>query len=238
MIELSKIEQPKIEEDVVGGGGFIWPTDVYDCTVKMAFYFESDGGAAAIHLNLEDNKTGKEVKQDIYFTNKKRETFYVKNGAKHDLPGFLQVANLCAVIDKATLPDTLKAHEIKTIMVYDYKERKEVPQDKEVLVTLLGKKLQIAVKHVVENKSIKNETTGKWEAVAGTKKERNELSTPFFSDTSLTAHEMMNKETEPKFKKAWLDKWKGEVIDKRKLKNDAPAETKTGSTEPKPSLFD
>jgi len=216
MFDLSQDEEVVVEKDSLGAGAQL-DSNVYDFTVDMAYVTESTSGAAAMNFVLKTD-SGAFHRETIYMTSGKakgQKTFYIHptTGKKHNLPGFTQVYNIVAITLNKSLKAAVDEAEQKTIMLYDYKVGKEVPTviDK-VLVNMIGKRVKLGLKVVVENKNAKN-SDGKYVATPE-KREYREISIAFFPDSNLTVKEKIDGEKDPQFYTKWLEKWEGQVQDK------------------------
>ncbi len=221
---LSKVVKPsqKVEEskDVVGGGGFVLPSDVYPATIKLAMLVQAKSGAIALEVHLEtDDK--KRIREQLYFVSKEGKTTFERDGKLHHLPAYttlddmIRVATECA----GTLADIIDAGddatEKVTVKLYDFDAKKEVPTEVDAITELHGKRVAVALLERKENKQKLNESTGNYED-SGDTREVNVIAKILDVGTGLTANEMAAGKTEPDFKNAWLDKWKDKVDDRSK----------------------
>lgn len=226
------IEQPK---DTLGGGFTVLETDVYPAVVKMAYAGKSRGGAQSvtIEFQLPDERTHKET---FYVTSgdaKGNKNYYESNGTRRYLPGFVTVDELCAVATGHLLADQETATKI--VKEYDFDAGGEIDKEVPALTDLIGKKVKLAIRKVVEFK--RKEIDGKWVDVDETR-EKNEVDKAFNED-GFTVNELMNKAEEAEFIDAWIEKNQGKVKDLTKGKKASPAGSGTGSPKaaPKKSLF-
>lgn len=203
------------ERDTLGGGSYIWESDVYPVTVAMAYLSESQSGATAVNLVFK-GKSG-ELRNQQYVTSNAANggrNYYEdkKTGEKHYLPGF-NIANaicLLAVGKELTQMTTSLRH----VPVYNSVAKAEVPTEVEVLTELLGKKLVIGVLKTRENKRAQD-STGTWVATSE-EKTFNEVDKIFDADKLLTVPEIRAQKTDPEFHAKWLEANKGRLNDKYK----------------------
>ena len=199
------------EKDVLGGGGSLLETGVYDFTIEMAYASKSAGGAAALNVHLKSD-SGATLRKAIYVTNKKGENFYIgKDGQKAYLPGFLLATNLCLLTVKKELHQVTP--EDKTIMLYDFDAKKELPTKAKVLVDLIGQRVTVSIVKEVVDKTAK-QGDGSY-APTGETREQNELS-KVFNEDGLTQLEKDSGATEAKFKAAWIAQYGDKKINKAK----------------------
>lgn len=193
-------------QDRVGGGREITPTGVYDATVKMAYAGAAQSGAQFVQLILDVN--GQEVRETIYVTNRKGENFFVdKNDSKkkHPLPGFTLIDDICLF----TTEEPLAEQEVatKTVKVYDFDKRTDVPTEVPVLVNLLEKPIKIALLRRIENKEKKGDD-GNYHPTGETRTV-NVFEKALHPETGRTVNEYRHgietAEYQEAFKKRWID---------------------------------
>lgn len=207
---LAKNTTIKDEEPRDSLGGFILPTDIYPCLIDMAYMSKSTNGADAVNLvcKTQDNR---ELKQTIYITNRQGEPFYTKNDEKHYLPGYNQVNSICDLAIGQDIATVAAAAEEKTIKVYDYDAKKELPKSMPVLTSLLGKKIVLGVLNIKENKNVKG-ADGKY--VPGPETRNINEINKAFNEQGLTQAEIKAGSTTPEFMQKWKDKFGNKEIDK------------------------
>jgi hypothetical protein len=224
MIDLSLAKDVKMDEDSLGGGSFIWESDVYDCVVDMAYLSESKGGATALNLTLLNGK--KKLKETLWITSGKakgQKTFYTdKDGVNRPLPGWSQAYNLCMTSAGETLGDVANNGETKTINIYNFDKRKEMPTETEhVLVDIIGKSVKVGVVKQIVNKRVKQ---GNEYVDSTDTKEENTISQFFHAESGLTVDEATKDVKEADFINKWLATNKGNTRD-RTNKNATGAST-------------
>ena len=223
--------------DSLGGAGLL-ESGLYELEVKLAWLEKKTSGA--LFLNTVFNTAdGREYKENLCITsgdNKGNKTYYETNGEKKPLPGFA-IANaltMLTVEKEITDMDT----EEKTIKVYDFDAKAEVPKKAEVLVELIGKKVIAGIQKVTVDKQAKND---KGDYVnTGETRDINEIDKLFHSELKVTVAEAKAGSKEPAFYEAWNAKWTGNTRNKAKGadgKAGAPAAA-GGTPAPKKSLFD
>tara|TARA_B110000238_G_scaffold199513_1_gene246773 strand:- start:57 stop:803 length:747 start_codon:yes stop_codon:yes gene_type:complete len=232
------------ETNSLGGGGLL-ESGAYDMSIETAYFDTSKGGAMSLNLGFKD-ASGRTLRQTIYVTSgtaKGCNNYYIdkKSGDKKYLPGFNTANSICLLANG----DEISAQEIetKTLMIFDYEARKEVPQQKEVVMTLLGKDVTLGIKKVVENKREQN-SAGAWVSASdGSTRTINEIDKVFRTSDHMTTPEIRAEAPEATFYEGWVAKNTGVNRDK----SDAKAGEVTGGSSgnsgasaddtPKKSLF-
>lgn len=229
------------QEERLGGGGFVRPSDVYDMEIQLAYLTQADSGAVAVNYILKDAKG--EYRETVYISNKEGENFYYKkdqNGNLTDeqvlLPGYQQLNSICLLtIDKGF--DEVEGEE-RVIRLYDFNEKKELPKTVEHLPELIGQTIKVAISNILENKNAKNDATGKYEATADTR-EINQIAIVAHAETGATVTELRKLNegediTLGAHIEAWSERFKGKQQDKRKIK-DGQGAGKSGKPGPSSS---
>lgn len=202
----------ELDQDRVGGGGLLG-TDVYGTTIKYAYLSQSAGGAIAINFMLETDDGGK-VNQTTYMTSKTGSNTYAdKNGGGEKyLPGFILANTMCllSVGKEIGELDT----EPKILNLYNFDEKKELPTEVPVLTDLTNQRIKAAVEHQVVDKKAKNDN-GQYVATGETR-ENNEVVKFFRDRDNMTVTEITAQAEEANFMDVWLEKNKGEVINRAK----------------------
>ena len=204
------------DKDVLGGGGFILDTDVYEFTIKAAFLTVSDGGAIAMNIHAETDE-GRGYRETIYFTNKKKETTFIDKKTEEVklLPGFVNLTSFTLLTVGKEIHELRE--EEKVINLYDYDAGKELPTKVIMLMDLIGQKVMAAVEKQVVDKNVKN-NDGKY-VPSGETREQNEIVKFFRVRDRKTKSEIELDKDIPEdelFLNRWLEKNKGEVKMKAK----------------------
>ena len=216
-------------------GGFIIDTGLYPMAVDMAYFDKAASGAISLNLSFKD-QNGNQMREQLWVTSgiaKGGKNYYEKDDVKHYLPGF-NVANAIANLSIAKDIGALTP-EKKTIKVYDYTAKKELPQEKEVLMELIGAEVTLGIVRQVVDKNVKN-ATGDY-VPSGDTREENVIDKVFRTKDGMTSAEIRAGDTEPKFMAAWEEKNKGKTRNKAKgavAGNTGAAGTPGGDTK---SLF-
>ena len=199
-----------VERDSLGGG-YILPSDIYMLAVETAFLQPATSGAVGVVLRFKTKEGGKDYRETVYITNRKGETFYVKDGQQHLLPGYLMIDTLCQMVTGNSLEN--QNTELRTVKVYDPELQKEVPAEREVLVDLQGGLVYAGIIKSVEDKT-KKDASGAY-VPTGETREANSISKFFHSESKQTLAEAIAG-TDAKFFDDWLTKYKDQVINNAK----------------------
>lgn len=230
-------------EDRLGGGFAAKESDIYHGKIKFAYATKSSGGAMGIVLSvaLADNT---EYRETLWITNKKGENFFLNKQdptKKVPLPGFTVVDDICLVACEKPLSDM--DSEEKTINVYDFEAKRELPKSVDMLVELIGKDVALAIVKETVNKQAKNEATGEYEPTNETR-EQNVITKVFEPNSKFTVAEAREGADAPAFYDAWLERNKGKTIDRTAktgsasgAPGQAPAANASAGAAPKKSLF-
>ena len=242
---LSKVKnttqvQQTVEEDRLGGASLL-DSNVYLMTIKGAYFDEAESGAMCMVLNLE-TENGKQHRETVYFTNKAGEVYYKdKNDATktHYLPGYLILDSLCMLVNEIPLLE--QATEVKQVKIYDRELGKEIPQNRDVCVDMLGQQVKVAILRQTVNKQVKN-SAGTYVPTAETREE-NVISKYFHAETDQTYGEATQGVEGGVFMAEWLKKYQGQVLDKVKPADPSAVGAKPSAGKPnapaerKPSIF-
>lgn len=199
-----------VERDSLGGG-YILPSDIYMLTVETAFLQPATSGAVGVVLRFKTKEGGKDYRETVYITNRKGETFYVKDGQQHLLPGYLMIDTLCQMVTGNSLEK--QNTELRTVKVYDPELQKEIPAEREVLVDLQGGLVYAGIIKSVEDKT-KKDASGAY-VPTGETREANSISKFFHSESKQTLAEAIAG-TDSKFFADWLTRYKDQVINNAK----------------------
>lgn len=208
--------------DRVGGQGYSLPTDVYDAEIVLAYLISSSSSKSrGLDLTLKINNDEKSFQ--VYYTNKHDEPFYLdKDKNKKALPGLLLLSSLTQLTLGKSF-DNLSSSDIskKTVKVWDSNAKAELPKEVEIIHSLNGKKVKVAIEQIEQNKYSDSSKTEK----------KNNL-VKFFNEKGYTSTELDNLKddptTQPEFINKWLEAYKDKITDKVD-KSKVKATTSTGS---------
>lgn len=231
------------ERDSVGGGGPL-DSDLYLCTIKLAYITKSKGGALGLVLHAQTDNN-REIRQTLWMTSgteKGCKNYYEKDGKKNYLPGFIH-ANALSLLTVGKEISELDT-DVKVISTYNPEAGAEVPTKVDMLTDLLGQEILIGLIKQTVDKIVKDESTGIYKATGETRDE-NEIDKLFRARDRMTTTEIRAAAEEAAFHAIWQAKWKGEVRNKAKGAQGAagvPGGSKAaggnaGTPKPKASLF-
>lgn len=198
--------------DHLGGGSYgVVESNVYQMEIKNMYMIQSSKGAIGVVLEGElDN--GSKYTETTYISNRDGETFYVKDGKKFKMPGFITMDNICIIATGESLVDCRT--DDKVVSMWDSESGKEVNRSVPVFVDVIGEVIAVAIQQIRENKTKENSTTGKWEPI---NEERilNQIVSVYDVESQKTVYEAMNDKDSTHWE-AWKAKNEGKVWDKYK----------------------
>ena len=185
-------------------------TGVYTGKIKLAYLDKSKGGANSVNLQLDVE--GKTVNFTEYVTSGTEKgclNYYVKDGKKRLLPGMEKMNHLSLAVTGSDL--SKQTVEPKVIKIWDFDLKKEAPVKRDVITSLNGKDIVLAIQEIQENKySDPTKSVSK-----------NEIVKVLVTDTKQTlAEKAADKEA------AWADNWesKNKGVIKDNFKAPEPTE--------------
>lgn len=185
-------------------------TGVYTGKIKLAYLDKSKGGANSVNLQLDVE--GKTVNFTEYVTSGTEKgclNYYVKDGKKRLLPGMEKMNHLSLAVTGSDL--SKQTVESKVIKIWDFDLKKEAPVKRDVITSLNGKDIVLAIQEIQENKySDPTKSVNK-----------NEIVKVLVTDTKQTlAEKAADKEA------AWADNWesKNKGVIKDNFKAPEPTE--------------
>ncbi len=194
--------------DRVGGQNYTLPTDVYDAEISLVYLISSSSSKSrGLELLLKINN--EERSFQTYYTNKNDEPFYLdKDKNKKALPGLLLLSSLTQLTLGKTF-DSITSNEFskKTIKAWDSNAKKELPKEVDIIHSLTGKKVKVAIEQIEQNK---------YSDASKTEKKNNLVK--FFNEKGYTSTEVENLKNDPtlqpEFIAKWLEAYKGKTTDK------------------------
>lgn len=224
LAKLAAVEGVSVEADVSYSKGPM-PTDIYPGIIKLAYLGKSPKtGANSVTLHVEINK--RMHRETLWVTSgtaKGCQTWYTaQDGSKAYLPGF-NVFNALSMLTVGKHCSTLEA-ETKTVKLYSFEEKKEVPTDVEVITELLDQPIYAGLIRQIEDKNVQD-STGAY-VPSGETRTINLIDKLFRASDKMTVAEAKAEAEEPVFYETWLNNNKGKDRDKS---------TKTAGTAGAPS---
>ena len=227
---LSKLKENAPAKEIQGEtdriGGSVLDSDLYPFIIEMAYHKESDKGSHALALKLKNGNLS--YNPTVYFTSgtaKGCKHYYEANGEQRYLPGYI-VAEAIAQLTCGQGIFDLDAEE-KHINLYNFEQKRELPTAVNVFTDLIGKKVILGIHKKVENKSVANQN-GEYVKTADTR-EVNEID-KVFNEEGFTTPELKANATEPAYMNVWVDKYKGQDIDRTNKALKAAPTTGTTAT--------
>ena len=175
-----------VEEDFIGGNGTI-STDIYAGKLKMMYLTVSKKGATACNLVMSLMVGGKAQERtfQIYTTNKDGDVTYKKEGEVHNLPGFQQVNGMCMTLLSKQLGEL--ETEDRTVKIYDFEQKKEIPQSVPTFPELEDLEISVAVQE--QEDDINDLVDGSYVPTGKTRKQ-NEIIKIFSPHLNVTLSEV------------------------------------------------
>lgn len=211
--KFKKADQVEEQTDSLGGYS-LFESGLYTDTVKLVFFGKSqssDAQFAEIHMDIG----GQNMSERIYFTNGKGENTYSKDGKDYFLPGFEMLNDLCLITTGSELVDLEDSIEEKTVKLYDYEAKKDLPKNVPCLTAVMGEKVTAAIIKQTVDKQKKSDATGNYENTGETRDE-NVFSKFFDVDSGMTVPEAHKGDEEATFIHAWDKKNTGVTRDRSK----------------------
>ena len=225
MSMFNNLKSDGLEESQDRLGGFSpLDTDVYAGKIKLAYAGESEKGALFVALVADFG--GREYRETIYVSNKQKEPHYMQDNKKIPLPGFTIIDDLCLVASGKPLSE--QTTEEKTVKLYDFEQKKEMPKAVQVLTDLVGQPIKVGILRKLENKT---EKSGNEYVPTAETREVNNIDKVFHHEMDLTVAEARSGQEEAKFLASWTERNKGQTRDVRKIKDGAAGQAGA----PKPS---
>ena len=203
-------QQQGVESNEVDslGGRVLRKTGLYNDTIKLAYGTESKKGALGVVLKLED-ENGSTHDETIWVTNREKSNTYVdKDGNQQYLPGYNMVNAICLMVCGKELSEVELVE--KTVPVFNYEARSEVPTKVQVLDDLMGGKIITGMMKYIENKTYQVNGEGPYLPYAETR-EGSEISKVFHAETRQTIVEA-RAQAEATFIDSWSEKNHAEVV--------------------------
>lgn len=222
-LKLSPEVELEDDKDVLGGGGPL-KTDIYGLTCEYMYLEQTKSGAVMAVGSFKEDDSGRSIRFSECVMSKKSGTLKAtytdkKTKKERPLPGYTKVLHLAKVIGLGVADLSGLACEAKVLKLFDFKERKEVPQEKNVLTDFLGAKLKAGIYLVRESKMEESEP-GKWDQPTGEEFSKNDI-VKWFNEDGLTIEEMEKGVGDVPFADQWREAHAGKERDNR-VKDAAP----------------
>jgi len=194
------------EADVIMTSG---PLDsgLYPATVALAYLGKSNGGATSLTLHLKIN--GREVRKTLWMASgdaKGNRNYYTsKTGEKHYLPGFNVANSLCLLTIGKEIGE-LEPEE-KTVNLFNFDAKAEVPTKVPVLTELLGQEVLVGLIRQTVDKNVKD-ANGTY-VPSGEVRDENEIDKIFRARDRMTTAEVLARAEHASFADTWEEKFTG-----------------------------
>lgn len=200
------------EEDRLGGGGGVLETGVYPFTIDSTYTTESKKSAIGVVINLLVGNDNHRYSETMWITtgaDKGCNPYYEKDGQKSWLPSYVMLDSFTKMLNGKGITD--QDTQERTVNIYDYESKKEVPTKVEVLVDLLKQTGFVAIQKIRSNKQVKGDN-----GYVDSPDERftNSIA-KFFNSDRQTSTEHAAKAAGA-FIDAWAEKNNGKTVDKYK----------------------
>ena len=192
-----------IKDTLVDENSFFVPTQAAVMTIDTVYLSEYNG-SITFNIGFQNSP----LTAALYITdNKGSNKGTRKNGDTYFLKDYLLADSLCKVVLNKSIKAA--ATEVNTLALWDFNAGARTNQEKEVFTELSGKKVILAVLHLIKNKQKK--IGEKWCKLAD-KKEANQIKAFFNAETRLTAKETADGSTVPKFLTDWKKQFGTETV--------------------------
>ena len=204
---LKQDEDVQKANDSIGGGAL--ESNIYPFTVKAAYMGTSASGAVSVtFVGSVDDKSDegydfRTVQWVVSGDAKGNNPYYERNGKKFPLPGFTVADDFARHITEKAIGD-LETEE-KTIKVYNFDQGKEIDTEVDMIVNLIGGKVNLAIQQRLVNKNVKDDATGAYVPTADTRTEY-EVSKVLEMDTGLSILELEKGSTDTDYANKWPKK--------------------------------
>lgn len=199
------------------GGARLLDTGVVDMTIKVMYAIESKGGAAGVVVEFEGpNKSSLRMTEYVSSGDEKgNKNFYIDQTTNEEklLPGYLKVDGLCLLATELELD--AQTWEDKLVPIWNNDAKAEVNTKVPVAVSMIGKVVKVGVHRIIENKTVKNEVTKKYDPI-NEEREINEVNKVFHAVTGKTIQEYREKVENADFLAKWQKKFGNETINRYK----------------------
>ena len=197
-----------VESDKAPKGAFVkvLPTDVYDAVVKIVYFTKASSGVITANVMLTID--GYDRTFPLYITYKDTGTFTKREGNKTTVIRGYQQLNSLAICAVGT-PVAKVTQEKRTVEIYNFDVKANVPTSVEALIGLMGKTVKVGIKAVKKNKrELQNNL---WVDTTVTE-EKNELDKFYRATDFKTTSEIMNN-TDAIYGPNWVENNKDKVFE-------------------------
>jgi len=204
------IEQPNTD---TLGGDYTLNSGSYAMRIDVAYFTTMDSGSQALNLVFKAADGGKaEIRQTLYVTTgteKGNNGYYLtKTGKKVILSDRQKAEQICQICCEQPL--SALATEMKTVKIWDWPSRSNLPTEVEVVTDLVNKPILLGIRKIHKNKQAKNDK-GQWVATPEDQT-INEVHKVWYP-SGLSTGEKDDGQTEGKFIHTWKTKHHADYIE-------------------------
>ena len=216
----NKFSSEGLEEAQDRLGGFSpFDSGIYTGKIKAFYAGTSSQGATFVAMVVDVG--GREYRETTYVSDKKGQNFFLNKDDKTKkvpLPGFTIIDDICLITTGKPLSE--QETEDKVINIYNFEAKKDEPKSVPMLTEVIGKDISLGILKILENKSKKD---GDNYVVTAETREINNIVKVIHTASGMTVLEAREGKEEPVYGPKWLEKNKGQVYDKRTIKDGAGA---------------
>ncbi len=201
---LKKADGTEDAGDRIGSNFEAVASGVYDATIKVA-YLGNSSSSKATSVTVVADLDGKEMRETIWVTNGKGETFYNDKDdpkKKHDLPGFVTINDLCLLATGHPLDQQEDAE--KVVKIYNFTDKKEVNTPVQTIAGLQGAKVKLGVLRQIVD--VQKKDDGGQYVNTGKTRTENVIDKVFHAETGRTVTEYRTGTETPEFQKLWAER--------------------------------
>lgn len=231
------------DRDALGGGAI--ESGVYKGIIDMLFIDTFPSGAQKFNIHFKHD--GRVTKYDFCISTRPQADgnvryTYPKGGKDNPLPGYSEMDRFFVALTGSITAQ--QSNQLKTVNIFNYKEKKEVPTEVTVFTDCIGKELAVGILSIKEEGTLaQSQDSAHPPYSEGTGKlyNKNKFDKYFDAKSGLTTTEKQAGATEP----AFLDKWKKKndgvtqtiqaeftgLVDGKEPSDSAPASTGGASTQ-------
>jgi hypothetical protein len=191
-------------------------SSIQNMIIEHAYFEKKKSGASFVNVQLKI-ADGEHKDRFIRLSEcvasgdaKGNKTYYEKAGERINLPGFALIDSLAQLVAGKSVITLANAK--KTIKLYNFDKKEEVPTEVDMFTELTGKGICGCVLSVIEDKTVHNAQTGAYDPTGQVY--RNNTIDKFLDPQKRRTYAEINNNLDPTFKDQWLAKWEDQVSDK------------------------
>lgn len=217
ILKLGAGVEVEADKDVIGGGSAVLASGVYPIQCEYLYLDQTKSGALMAYGSFKP-EGGRSIRFSECVMSKKSGAAKVtytdkKTGKEVPLPGYSKLLHLFHACDIDIADLSEMEVEKKTLKLWDYEAKKELPVEKNVLVQMTGQHLQAGIRKVLETK-MAQDANGDWNVPTAEEKTFNDIF-KWFNKDGFTVQEVKEQAAEPAFKNQWEEAYKDKDLDRR-----------------------